>query len=119
MTQYYPCYLASLPRLCGPRPGPRPPSRPGEDHGDEKKSGIRANGWSFTLKTGAYGLEYLRRAYITAMDLGANRPQDMVFPMAPWDENARPLDGANDMCCLSPGENSSGHGVLVADNVQL
>ena len=85
----------------------------------EKKSGIRANGWSFTLKTGAYGLEYLQRAYITAMDLGANRPQDMVFPMARWDENAGPLDGANDMCCLSPGENSSGHGVLVADNVQL
>ena len=53
------------------------------------------------------------------MDLGANRPQDMVFPLAPWDENARSLDGANDMCCLSTGENTSGHGAMVADNVQL
>lgn len=38
------------------------------------------NGWGFTLKTGVYGTDYLQRALITAIGLGANRPQDAVYP---------------------------------------
>ncbi len=38
------------------------------------------NGWGFTLKTGLYGTDYLQRALITAIGLGANRPQDAVYP---------------------------------------
>ncbi|PZQ51689.1 MAG: hypothetical protein DI556_05925 [Rhodovulum sulfidophilum] len=38
------------------------------------------NGWGFTLKTGLYGTEYLQRALIAAIGLGANRPQDAVYP---------------------------------------
>ena len=38
------------------------------------------NGWGFTLKTGLYGTDYLQRALITAFGLGANRPQDAVYP---------------------------------------
>lgn len=38
------------------------------------------NGWGFTLKTGIYGTDYVQRALITAIGLGANRPQDAVYP---------------------------------------
>ena len=38
------------------------------------------NGWEYTTKTGLYGTEYLQRALITAIGLGANRPQDAVYP---------------------------------------
>lgn len=38
------------------------------------------NGWGFTLRTGIYGTDYLQRALITAIGLGANRPQDAVYP---------------------------------------
>jgi hypothetical protein len=42
----------------------------------------RENGWLFTTKTGLYGIDYLQRAFITAFGLGANRPQDAVYPMS-------------------------------------
>jgi len=38
------------------------------------------HGWVFTTKTGRYGVNYLQRALITAIGLGANRPQDAVYP---------------------------------------
>ena len=38
------------------------------------------NGWLFTTKTGIYGTSYIQRALITAIGLGANRPQDAVYP---------------------------------------
>lgn len=38
------------------------------------------NGWGFTLKTGLYGTDYLQRALVTAIGLGANRPQDAIYP---------------------------------------
>lgn len=50
------------------------------------KEGIAAgdmkvqDGWLFTTKTGEYGTNYLQRALITAIGLGANRPQDAVYP---------------------------------------
>jgi hypothetical protein len=50
------------------------------------KAGIAAgdmrleNGWIFTTKTGLYGTNYLQRALVTAIGLGANRPQDAVYP---------------------------------------
>jgi hypothetical protein len=42
----------------------------------------RENGWIFSTKTGLYGTDYLQRALITAVGLGANRPQDAVYPMS-------------------------------------
>ena len=42
----------------------------------------RQNGWLFTTKTGVYGTDYVQRALITAVGLGANRPQDAVYPMS-------------------------------------
>ncbi len=38
------------------------------------------NGWGFTTKTGVYGTNYIQRALVTAIGLGANRPQDAVYP---------------------------------------
>ena len=38
------------------------------------------NGWGYTVKTGISGTDYIQRALITAIGLGANRPQDAVYP---------------------------------------
>jgi hypothetical protein len=38
------------------------------------------NGWGFTTKTGIYGTDYVQRALVTAIGLGANRPQDAIYP---------------------------------------
>lgn len=38
------------------------------------------DGWGFTTKTGIYGTNYIQRALITAIGLGANRPQDAIYP---------------------------------------
>lgn len=53
------------------------------------------NGWQFTTQTGQYGTDYLQRAMITAVGLGANRPQDAVYPTSEVDAVGRPYDGAN------------------------
>jgi hypothetical protein len=38
------------------------------------------NGWGYTTKAGIYGTDYVQRALITAIGLGANRPQDAIYP---------------------------------------
>src|SRR5262249_23201936 len=53
------------------------------------------NGWNFTLKTGIYGTDYLMRALVTAIGLGANRPQDAVYPTSLKDANGNAYDRAN------------------------
>ena len=53
------------------------------------------NGWGFTTKTGIYGTDYLMRALVTAIGLGANRPQDAVYPTSLKDANGSAYDGAN------------------------
>jgi len=53
------------------------------------------NGWAFTTKTGLYGTDYLMRALVTAIGLGANRPQDAVYPTSQKDAHGRKYSGAN------------------------
>ena len=53
------------------------------------------NGWGFTTKTGIYGTDYLMRALVTAIGLGANRPQDAVYPTSLKAANGSAYDGAN------------------------
>lgn len=53
------------------------------------------NGWGFTTKTGIYGTDYLMRALVTAIGLGANRPRDAVYPTSLKDDEDRSYDGAN------------------------
>jgi len=43
------------------------------------------NGWGFTTKTGLYGTNYVQRALVAAIGLGANRPQDAVYPTSQKD----------------------------------
>jgi hypothetical protein len=40
----------------------------------------RDNGWAFTTVAGTYGTNYIQRALVTAIGLGANRPQDAIYP---------------------------------------
>ncbi len=51
------------------------------------------NGWAFTTKTGLYGTDYLIRALVTAIGLGANRPQDAVYPTSEKNAHGRAYDG--------------------------
>jgi hypothetical protein len=60
-----------------------------------KEAGKRESGWVFFTKTGVYGTDYLDRAFITAIGLGANRQQDAVYPTSETDADGRPYSGAN------------------------
>ncbi len=63
------------------------------------------NGWGYTTKTGLYGTDYLQRALITAIGLGANRPQDAVYPTSLKDKDDREYSGANKyQLRFAPGE---------------
>jgi len=55
-----------------------------------------ANGWSMNIDTmGVYGNYYLKRAIVTQLGLGANLPEDAIYPVNLGDETGKPLDGAN------------------------
>ena len=55
-----------------------------------------ANYWSMNTDTmGVYGNYYLKRAIIAQFGLGANLPEDAIYPASIGDENGKPLDGAN------------------------
>lgn len=60
-----------------------------------KKAGKEVNGWQIMTETGIYGTNYLQRAFVTAIGLGANRPQDAVYPTSEVDGDGKPYDGAN------------------------
>ena len=53
------------------------------------------NGWIFDTQTGVYGTDYLNRAFVTAIGLGANRVQDAVYPILLKDPEGKDYDGAN------------------------
>lgn len=63
--------------------------------GHFKNAGVLENGWTFATRTGLYGTDYLQRALITAIGLGANRPQDAVYPTSDMDASGKPYSGAN------------------------
>ena len=55
-----------------------------------------ANGWSMNTDTmGVYGNYYLKRAMVAQVGLGANLPEDAIYPLNLADETGKPLDGAN------------------------
>jgi hypothetical protein len=54
------------------------------------------NGWSMNTDTmGVYGNYYLKRAIVAQLGLGANLPEDAIYPLNLADESGKPLDGAN------------------------
>jgi hypothetical protein len=54
------------------------------------------DGWSMNTETmGVYGNYYLKRAIVTQLGLGANLPQDAIYPINLFDGTGKPLDGAS------------------------
>ncbi|MFN8602255.1 MAG: DUF1254 domain-containing protein [Candidatus Binatia bacterium] len=52
------------------------------------------DGWLFSTKMGLYGTDYRQRALVTAIGLGANRPQDAIYPMSDGPDVLQSYDGA-------------------------
>jgi hypothetical protein len=53
------------------------------------------NGWTYSLKVGTYGTNYTQRAMLTWYGLGANIPQDAVYPTSEGPEIISKYNGAN------------------------
>ncbi|MFZ4517912.1 MAG: DUF1254 domain-containing protein [Microthrixaceae bacterium] len=54
------------------------------------------NGWmNLTDTMGVYGNFYVKRAVVAMAGLGANQPEDAIYPVLQHDADGRPLDGAN------------------------
>ena len=89
------------------------------------KAGIAAgdmkleNGWLFTTKTGLYGTSYLQRALVTAIGLGANRPQDAVYPTSEGPDVREEVQRREEVRhALREGAAAAGGRLLVADDVR-
>lgn len=55
-----------------------------------------ANHWSMNTDTmGVYGNYYLKRAIVAQLGLGANVPEDAIYPLSLGDSEGKPLDGSN------------------------
>jgi hypothetical protein len=55
-----------------------------------------ANYWSMNTDTmGVYGNYYLKRAIVAQLGLGANLPEDAIYPQNLGDSEGKPLDSAN------------------------
>lgn len=54
-----------------------------------------ANGWQMNTDTmGVYGNFYLKRAIVALVGLGANQPEDAIYPMNLADADGKPVNGA-------------------------
>jgi hypothetical protein len=59
--------------------------------------GTRANGWTVATEAiGVYGTSYLKRATIAAAGLGANPPEDAIYPVLLADADGAPVTGDHD-----------------------
>ena len=52
------------------------------------------NGWAYTTKAGTYGTNYRQRAFVTAIGLGANLPEDAVYPSSQGPDAVQKYSGA-------------------------
>ncbi len=53
------------------------------------------NGWRITTGTGKYGTNYPARAYVAYIGLGANLPEDAIYPVTLQDSEGNALNGKN------------------------
>jgi hypothetical protein len=58
-------------------------------------TGTDVNDWNIRFKTGVYGTDYLNRAVVTYFALGANRPDDAVYPTSFAAPDGKAYDGNN------------------------
>lgn len=61
----------------------------------KKPHGTNINGWEFMKNLGRYAKDYLWRAVVALIGLGANLPEDAVYPRATKDAAGQPLNGTN------------------------
>ena len=77
----------------------------------ESQTDQNVNGWIFSLDTGVYGTNYMQRAYVAAIGLGANLPQDAVYPYTDQDSDSKPLNGRHKYVIhFDKGETPPGNG---------
>jgi hypothetical protein len=58
-------------------------------------NGRNVNGWQImTESVGVYGNDYLKRAMTAMAGLGANQPEDAIYPFTSADAGGKPLDGS-------------------------
>ncbi len=61
-----------------------------------ERSGEFVNGWQVAREVmGNYGTSYLQRANIALVGLGANVPEDTIYPMSVIDGDGNPYNGRN------------------------
>lgn len=59
-----------------------------------KTAAAPVNGWvALTKNIGEYGTDYIQRALVTAIGLGANRPKDAIYPTSEKDADGKEYDG--------------------------
>lgn len=52
------------------------------------------NGWQYSTDLGDYGTNYLLRAYVTAIGLGANLSKDAIYPQSEGPDAGQTYDGS-------------------------
>jgi hypothetical protein len=57
--------------------------------------GMKINGWLVNLDAGNYGTDYLLRAAVAKFGLGANSPEEAVYPTIFTDNQGQKLTGTN------------------------
>ncbi len=55
---------------------------------------VYKNGWHYTIKAGKYGTNYRQRAFVTEVGVGANLPEDAVYPTSDGAEVKQKYSGA-------------------------
>ena len=60
-----------------------------------KKQGKEVNGWDIMGNVGVYGTDYDFRSVVALVGLGANLPEDAIYPHARVDSDGQPLNGAH------------------------
>lgn len=59
-----------------------------------KTMGVPVNGWAMnTNSMGVYGNYYFKRAIVAMVGLGANQPEDAIYPLNFADANGEPMTG--------------------------
>ncbi len=68
-------------------------------------AGTKMNGWMVNTDMGNYGTDYLLRAAVTKVGLGANVPEEALYPILFTDIQGKPLSGANNYTIhFKPGQ---------------
>jgi hypothetical protein len=67
--------------------------------------GTNVNGWLINTYAGIYGSDYLNRAAVAQLGLGAHVPQEALYPATFTDSQGQPLSGANNYTIhFDPGQ---------------